>query len=325
MSQCFVKAIPINPSPFNSPKDVTVIIPTVTASGYEFFERLRSILDSNPHEVFVVTLHSNIKAVREYCKLHSIQNVLTIGVDRLDKRCQMVLALKCVWTRLTVFADDDVVWPNRYLMHLLAPFDDPTVGAAGTRQRVKRGISPNVWTFLGISYIERRNWNTSATNIIDGSISTLSGRTAAYRTCILQNKSFYETFLNDHFLGKRLNSDDDKCLTRWTFSKGWQIRLQMSEESVILTSLHSNSKFLSQCVRWARAHWRGNLTVMMKNDYWFRLAASPITSEVYFLTKNLVHIRGVCTPYISPPSKRRHLSLMDFSSTPFTEHAWENR
>ena len=77
-------------------------------------------------------------------------------------------------------------------------------------------------------------------------------------------------FLNDKWLGRRLNSDDDKCLTRWTYSNGWEIRLQASNKAILTTVFDDDSSFLSRGVRWARAHWRGNLTVMMNNDYWYR-------------------------------------------------------
>lgn len=231
---------------------------------------LASISFCSPSRIIVVTASLKVDNLKPYCKINSFANVLVLGVNQLNKRNQMVTALRHVQTPITVFADDDVIWPQHYLRYLLAAFEDIHVGAAGTRQRVVRSSSPNLWNFLGICYIERRNFNTGATNNIDGGISTLSGRTSAYRTSILQNEGFYETFLNDRWLGRKLNTDDDKCLTRWTFSHGWKIRIQPSEHSVLSTTLEDNPKFLSQCVRWARAHWRGNLKVMANNDYWLR-------------------------------------------------------
>lgn len=182
----------------------------------------------------------------------------------------MVAALRHVKTDIVVFADDDVIWPDEFLKYLLAPFEDCSVGAAGPAQRLRRSANPNIWHFLGTAYLERRNFNTVATNNIDGGISTLSGRTSAYRTCILQNNDFYDAFTNDSWRSKKLNSDDDKALTRWVFSHDWKIRLQVVESATILTSLEEGQKFIDQCLRWARAHWRGNLVVMSNNSYWCR-------------------------------------------------------
>ncbi|KAK4903481.1 hypothetical protein LTR27_000412 [Elasticomyces elasticus] len=69
-------------------------------------------------------------------------------------------------------------------------------------------------------YHERRAWNNICTNAIDGSLSTLSGRTAAYRTEILQEPGLYNWL--EH------QTDDDKCLTRYVYSHGWRITIQSS-------------------------------------------------------------------------------------------------
>ncbi|KAK4993687.1 hypothetical protein LTR50_000298 [Elasticomyces elasticus] len=263
------KPRPLSTKPAFSPSDVTVIIPTVFSHSDEFIRCLQGILRCGAAQVIVVTANAKVALIQQCCEAHNITQARVIGVKKLNKRVQMVAALKKVQTSITVFADDDVFWPTSYLEYLLASFESEFVGAAGTRQRVRRDSSPNLWNFLGICYLERRNFNTGATNNIDGGISTLSGRTSAYRTIILKNEMFFDYFLNDHWLGRHLNSDDDKCLTRWTYTLGWDIALQFDEKAVLETTLESNTKFLHQCVRWARAHWRGNLTVMMKGNYWY--------------------------------------------------------
>lgn len=112
-------------------------------------------------------------------------------------------------------------------------------------------------------------WNNLATNTLDGSISTLSGRTAAYRTAILQTEEFFDYFLSDNWGGKKLNSDDDKCLTRYVYSRGWNIAIQPDPRATIETTVEPDRKYIQQCLRWARAHWRGNFTVMNKETYWY--------------------------------------------------------
>ena len=93
-------------------------------------------------------------------------------------------------------------------------------------------------------------------------------RTAAYRTEILKTDEFSQYFTEDTWLGRKLNSDDDKCLTRYVYAHGWKIALQCDSKSVIETTLEEDSKYISQCMRWARAHWRGNFTVMTNESYW---------------------------------------------------------
>lgn len=258
----------IQEKPTFTSKDVSVVCPTTFKTPEELVKCLRGISRCLPAAIYVVTSHANVDALKKCIKQHSISNVKVLGVSKLNKRVQMLKALEYVNTAITVFADDDVVWPSElYLDYLLAIFEDSDVGAGGTRQRVTRR-SGGIWNWLGIGYLERRNWNNISCQAIDGSISTLSGRTAAYRSRILQCDEFRHYFQNDSWRGKPLNSDDDKCLTRYVFSHGWSIQIQSDPNAILETTLEEDWKFIDQCLRWARAHWRGNLTVMDNETYW---------------------------------------------------------
>lgn len=281
---------PIQANPSYTAKDVTVIVPTTFKSETELTRCLDSICACSPAAVFLVTSYNNVSLVQAICSLRRFPNVEVLGVAKLNKRRQMILALQEVKTDITVFADDDVFWPDDYLDYLLAIFEDPRTGAGGTRQRARRNPAStiNFWNFLGIAYLERRAWNNIATNAIDGSLSTLSGRTAAYRTQILQNEEFYHYLMNDKWRGKPLNSDDDKCLTRYVYSHGWEITIQSDPRSVIETTLEDNPKYIDQCLRWARAHWRGNLIVMETEKYW--------CSRKYFWGWYVIYVGQFQTP-----------------------------
>lgn len=269
------KAKPVQRHPKFAASDVTVVVPTTFKEPAELVQCLRCILACAPAAVYVVTGNQNVNLVRDLCSVERFTRVTVLGVEKLNKRKQMIRALREVTTDIVVFADDDVFWPsNDYLKYLLAIFEDDKIGAGGTRQRVRRNSNPNLWNFLGISYLERRVWNNVTTNAIDGSISTLSGRTAAYRTEILKTDDFFWYFENDQWRGRPLNSDDDKCLTRYVYSHGWGIAIQFDERSIIETTLEYNPKYLDQCLRWARAHFRGNFIVMSNETYWRSLRYS---------------------------------------------------
>ncbi|KAK5137479.1 hypothetical protein LTR08_008457 [Meristemomyces frigidus] len=264
----FYQPKPVQEKPKYVAQDVTVVVPTTFKSPAELIQCLRCILNCSPAAVYVVTGNNNVELVKEICGVERFLGVQVLGVEKLNKRKQMTRALKEVNTDIVVFADDDVFWPERYLDYLLAIFEDDKVGAGGTRQRVRRNSSPNFWNFLGICYLERRVWNNVRTIAIDGSISTLSGRTAAYRTEILKTEEFFYYMENDKWLGRPLNTDDDKCLTRYVYSHDWDIALQFDPRSVIETTLEDNPKYIDQCLRWSRSSWRGNGIVMMNETYW---------------------------------------------------------
>jgi cellulose synthase/poly-beta-1,6-N-acetylglucosamine synthase-like glycosyltransferase len=265
------KPIPIPKSPNYTPADASVIIPTVFKNPVELAECIGRVAACRPGAIFCVVLDSNVSACHALCDANNFSHVKVLGVPRLGKRTQMVRALKHIQTRIIVWADDDVFWPTDYLEHLVAIFEDPKVGAGGSCQRVRR-TARSPWTpcsagnVLGVSYIERRVWNNLTSNAIDGSISTLSGRSAAYRTSILKTDEFINQFQNGQFMGKKLDSDDDKFLTRFCCARGWNIAIPRSVH--LETTLEEDWKYIHQCLRWARARFRGNFTVMRNETYW---------------------------------------------------------
>ncbi|KAI6274996.1 Type 2 glycosyltransferase [Pyricularia oryzae] len=165
-------------------------------------------------------------------------------------------------------ADDDVTWPSTIMPWILAPFEDPGIGGVGTCQRVKRvregGLALRVWNWLGAAYIERRNFEISATHNIDGGTSCMSGRTGAYRSEILQDYEFLEGFMKEEWWGKILKADDDNFVTRWLVNHQWKTWIQYERECEVETTLENNFKFLYQCSRWARSNWRSNWTSLVK-------------------------------------------------------------
>jgi len=258
-------------SPRFTPQDVTVIMSTTFGKPDEHAKTLLRIASNNPAQMIISTAIHKIDEVKAFLKTLGLDKVQVYGVKEFNKRIQMLNALKHVTRQVTIFVDDDVDWQHsKFLENLLAGFEDTRVGAVGPRQRTFRMTNPTFWNFLGISYLERRNFNTGATNYLDGGISTLSGRTQAVLTSILKSKNFFNYFQTDSFLGRPLKVDDDKCLTRYLYANGWRIALNFSDLCTIETTQETDRKFLDQCLRWARGHWRGNLIVMSKESYWYK-------------------------------------------------------
>ena len=141
---------------------------------------------------------------------------------------------------------------------------------------LERPSKLNFWDFLSIAYLERWNFEISATAHIDGGISCLSGRTAVVRTSIVQDPTFLDHFSNEKWFGNisLLSADDDNCITRWLVNHNWKIKIQCAPEAQLTTTLEGNSKYLEQCARWYRTTWRSNITslfvdrVIWRNQPW---------------------------------------------------------
>ncbi|KAI9680947.1 MAG: hypothetical protein M1829_001027 [Trizodia sp. TS-e1964] len=257
------KPIPLSNEPTLTSNDVTVIIPTIDGKGDELIDTVRSVLAACPFEVILVTPDEHVELLCKVAnKIHS--KIKVLGVSRPNKRVQLCRAIPEVRTKITILADDDVVWPIKLLQWVLAPFERPEIGGVGTSQRLRREERPNVWSFLAALYLERRNFDISSTIHLDGGISCLSGRTAAYRTSILKDANFIYDFQNELWLRRyHLNTDDDNFITRWMLSHRWKIHVQYCKEAEVQTTLEYSPRFLKQCLRWSRSNWRSNLTSMV--------------------------------------------------------------
>ncbi|OJD26698.1 hypothetical protein ACJ73_01906 [Blastomyces percursus] len=283
---------PITPSRASklTSKDVTVVIPSVDGHGVRLIHTLQSILQNSPQKVILVTIKKNHMKAEEMIKsLQSLQAIVkVITVHKPNKREQMAAGIREVATKITVFADDDdVMWTDSLLQWILSPFEKTTrTGAVGTCQRVQRNpvqsISQSVFRFLGALYIERRNFDCAATVHIDGGVPCISGRTAAYRTSILQDQNFIQGFCNETWGGNELDPDDDNFLTRWMVSQGWDIHIQCHPDALVSTMLEDNPNFLKQCLRWARSNWRSNLRSMFVEMFIWR--RHPYSTYAVYLT-----------------------------------------
>lgn len=256
---------PILPArkPSLTSKDVTVVIPTL-GENKEFAACVKSINACNPAAIIVVTPEKNLNRVRGILEKLSLGNISVLGAKKANKRLQMVQGLKESKSAITIFADDDVFWGTSFITHLLAPFEDRQVGAVGGFTSSSKTSNLNVWEFLGTAYLERWNFEIAATSHMDGGLSCLSGRTAAFRTKIVQDPAFIADFIGEKWIGciSLLSADDDNCMTRWLVNKGWKIAIQTAEEARLTTHVEADSAFLGQCVRWCRTTWRSNFTAM---------------------------------------------------------------
>ncbi|KAI9245494.1 nucleotide-diphospho-sugar transferase [Helicostylum pulchrum] len=218
-----------NPT-YTGERDVTIIVPTIDA-GEEFKIAARSWLACGPKEIIIITETSMRGPLQELADEVDPTKIRVLTVSKANKRLQMVKGVNAATTEIVVFSDDDAIWKPTMLDYILACFEDLKMGGVGTSQTV-HAVDPNghqtMWEILAGFRLTSRNIEIAASTHIDGGICCLSGRTAAYRTLILKDPAFQYCFTNDLWLGKYpLNSGDDKFLTRWMVSHGWNTYAQI--------------------------------------------------------------------------------------------------
>ena len=283
--------ISIPETPSLTSQDVTVVLPSLDGDGEGLEQTILTILATDPFEIILVTVQANEERANKMVMRLQTDKIKVLAVAQPNKRRQMVRAIPEITTKVTIFADDDVRWPETLLPHMLAPLEDETYGGVGTNQRVRRKegrtILQAAWAFLGSAYLMRRNFDCASCNHIDGGLPCLSGRTVAYRTKIINDDEFMYGFTNETWglLNRddyKLNTDDDNFLTRWLVNGGWKIKFQHHPEAEVLTDLEENCNYLRQCLRWSRSNWRSNLTSMfIERKVW---KAQPWSSYSVFQT-----------------------------------------
>ena len=274
-----LRPTPIPESPTLTSQDVTVVIPSIDGDGWILTETIRSILATEPHEIILVTIHANLVQAQTMVKNMGTTKIKIRSVAYPNKRRQMVRAIPEITTHITVFADDDVLWPPTLLPWMLAPLEDESYGGVGTNQRLRRAEAPRlrqrIYGYLNALYLERRNFDCASCMYMDGGLPCLSGRTVAYRSRIIKDEAFIYGFTHEEWLGRyQLNADDDNFMTRWLISHDKKIGFQYHKEAEVLTTLEDNPNFVKQCLRWSRSNWRSNITSMFCDRHIWR-SASP--------------------------------------------------
>jgi cellulose synthase/poly-beta-1,6-N-acetylglucosamine synthase-like glycosyltransferase len=243
-----------------TPRDVTVIVPTVAPYGSEFAECLKSICKNYPREIHVVvSTHELYDPANSVCmKLSDEHGVLirVIVANVANKRKQVSCSFQQIQTRLIASADDHVFWPSGFLESCICPFEDPKVCLVGCTKHVRRTPKANfvddLYNFFGCLYLERHNFEILSSSAIDGGVFVVSGRTAIYRSSMVQDPNFISAFVNERFFFNcfgPLNADDDNFITRWAVRNGKDIAIQSGPQATISTTLGDRRKFLYQCLR----------------------------------------------------------------------------
>ncbi|KAF2754906.1 hypothetical protein EJ05DRAFT_430567, partial [Pseudovirgaria hyperparasitica] len=275
------KPIPLPQDPKYKPQDATVLIPTICDNTEMLEVTIQKCALSRPSQIILVgvtnrkVLDPLVEKYVDEFRDHYGTSLKVLYSKEANKRKQVAIGIKQIASSITVLVDDDVIWPDRLLHHLLAPLDNPTVGAAGTLQQVqlRPGLTlpEQLFEILGSFYIQRRNVEITATTAIDGGTSCLSGRTAAVRTGILADPAFLAGYTAETWRGRILRADDDNFVTRWLYKRGWQIRVQVAPEAVVRTYQEVSPRFLKQCLRWVRSTWRSNYTTLVYDgDVWMK-------------------------------------------------------
>jgi len=264
-------------------KDVTVVIPSFGDFDAHFDFCLGTILRNFPAEVIISTVgEDKFQLASRVCKKYASQGLRVIQTDEPNKRKQFAAGVDAAKTSIVACVDDSAFWGNEFLQNALIPFEDAKVGLVGTVKRVTREKSDrpfsfalwkeevrthwigDILNFIAVLYLERHNWECTATENIDGGVFVISGRTQfMFRSLFLKLKP---GFLTETWLFGTVvldNADDDCHVTRWMVNNGYKCVFHNSPKALMHTRLgviDGWTKFGGQCTRWVKSTLRSNST-----------------------------------------------------------------
>lgn len=266
------------------PSDVTVVVP-VYQPGPSFPTNMASLADKSPHTLIAVadvTCFEDTKKIMDGVQLkYPDVNVVTVSEDKPGKRSALVSGLKVTKTDITCFVDDDTQWiPDDFLPNLVRPFThDLKCGGVGCKQSMRpKGKRAEILEVVSDMRLAARYIEIRATTAVDKCCSCISGRTMAFRTDIIQNEKFYDFFLNEKFFGMQLQSGDDKALTRFCISSGYNQHHQLYNNCKLSTTFESGMRFIQQNIRWSRNTFRSDFAALfIERHIWRKDKFTAIT------------------------------------------------
>jgi hyaluronan synthase len=233
-----------------SSKDTSVIIPVVDEPECLFKDVLTRIQKQGPGELIVVINGPKNESLEKICIQFSrlYNNFKWIYTPIPGKRNALVQGLKLARKPILVLVDSDTVWEDNTLQELIKPFGDRLVGGVTTKQRIlniNQGIIPKF-----ADWVENiRNTYSFKSYSVFGQIGCLPGRTIAIRKVCFDRCA--KQFLEEKFLGIRLEYSDDRSLTNYILKQGYKTVYQETSQ-VYTTAPVTWKKYTKQQLRWAR-------------------------------------------------------------------------
>jgi N-acetylglucosaminyltransferase len=266
----------------------------VVPSFHEDVEILMSCLDSwraqNPGEIIIVLDVADLEAF-ERIEALADPRLVPVLFHHAGKRSALGCGIRLARFDVLVLTDSDTWWSPGLLENVQMPFDDPLVGAVGTRQNVYQRES-SVWRRIADWMVNLRYLDYVPAMGRAGAVPCVSGRTAVYRrTAVLPVLEHLE---DEFFLGRRCVSGDDGRLTWLVLSSGYKTVHQSSARALSMFP-SSFRAFVKQRVRWSRNSYRCYLTAAFRGWLWhvpfitkvtvLQILVTPITMglSLYYL------------------------------------------
>ena len=263
---------PISPAshPTYTPsKDVSLVVVTLNPSAI-FKDCLLKWYGNKPLEIIIATTELYHEAIQEMVtevvSEHQLDPTkIRIVTSEKGIRLQFIRGINEAKGSIIAKSDDQILWSPTFLTHMLAPFEDPKIGAVAPpvvvnipeSRRSQEVITP--WEVAGTKYVISGVDGHKARYVAARWHWVLGGMTVLFRADIVRDTKFQEAFTSETLRGKPLDAGDDTFYTRWLFKHGWIIATQHCDETRAWRTVKRSPVFINQILRWERSSIRNFL------------------------------------------------------------------
>ena len=249
----------------------TVVVPSFHEDPDVLVRCLQTWVRQGPSRIIIVLDVADVEA-QQRIEAMGLPTVEVVMFHHRGKRSALGVGIRMVDTELIVFVDSDTAWEDGMLDAVQMPFIDPAVGAVSTRQNVYMPKA-SVWRRVADWIIDLRYTDYAPAMGRFGGIICASGRTAAYRTSVIQPR--VEDLEHEIFFGKECIAGDDGRMTWLVLSQGFRVAHQDSARALSMFP-GTFRAFVKQRVRWSRNSFRCYLTAI-RHGWVFKV---PLISQI---------------------------------------------
>jgi cellulose synthase/poly-beta-1,6-N-acetylglucosamine synthase-like glycosyltransferase len=241
----------------------SVVVPSFHEDPDILMSCLASWRAQGPNEIIIVLDVADLEAYERVMALGD-DTVKPILFHHVGKRSALGAGIRLAKYDILVLTDSDTWWEPDLLRNVQMPFQDPIVGAVGTRQNVFQRDS-SVWRRVADWLVNVRYLDYVPAMGKAGAVPCVSGRTAVYRRSAVL--PVLEHLENEFFMGRRCISGDDGRLTWLVLASGYKTVHQSSARALSMFPA-SFRAFIKQRVRWSRNSYRCYLTAVSRGWLW---------------------------------------------------------
>lgn len=159
--------------------------------------------------------------------------------------------------KIIITIDSDSVIESEALLHMVAPFQDPLVGAVAGNVRIlnrREGVIPRM---LDVSFTYSFDFIRASQSAVNTVMCT-PGALSAYRRDILMQ--VVDAWINQTFLGRKANIGEDRAMTNLILQEGYHVHFQ--SKAIVYTNVPTSYvKLCKMFLRWARSNIRETIVM----------------------------------------------------------------